>query len=289
MRRKELLNKIRSQVGEKYSSQEAGSIAYAVVERFFGFNRTQVVVEPQTIVEGYDEAVFDDVCRQLAAGRPLQYVTGVAEFYGHTFSVAEGVLIPRPETEELVGWIVDDMKMCANPSMLDIGTGSGAIAVSLAYCFPHGNVDAVDVSCDALDIARRNALSIGVNVCFVECDVLQPAEIFAASLPCQKYDAVVSNPPYIPESEYEIMDDNVRKYEPSLALFVKDADPLLFYREIGIRASVLLKPAGKLWFEIHENYAAQVCELLSSQGYKDVVCRDDINGRPRMVRASFAG
>lgn len=288
MRRKELLNRIRTLIGEKYSPQEAGSIAYAVAERFFGFGRMDAVVEPDAQVEGYDEAILNDVCMEIASSRPLQYVTGVAEFYGHTFSVAEGVLIPRPETEELVAWIVADIKMHSSPVMLDIGTGSGAIAITLAYCFPHGEIDAVDISPRALEIACENARSVGVEVRFAECDALQPVGLFAAAMPHDKYDVIVSNPPYIPASEYEIMDDNVRKYEPPLALFVDDADPLLFYREIGLKASALLKPEGRLYFEIHERFARQVCVLLEEHGYADVVCRDDINGRPRMVRASLA-
>lgn len=285
MTRRELLNKIRMLVGEKYPPQEVGSISYAVAERFFGFGRTQAVVEPGAAVEAFDETILEDICSQLAACRPLQYVTGVAEFYGHTFHVSEGVLIPRPETEELVAWIIKDLKQNASPVILDIGTGSGAIAVSLAYAFPCGEVDAIDVSGDALAIAGDNARRIGVEVGFVRCDVLQPVEEIAAALPHDKYDVIVSNPPYIPSSEYETMDDNVRKYEPSIALFVEDNNPLLFYREIGLNASGLLRPGGLLFFEIHENFAAHVCDLLERQGFSDVVCRDDINGRPRMVRA----
>lgn len=168
--------------------------------------------------------------------------------------------------------------------LLDIGTGSGAIAVALSRLLVAPTVDAADISPDALVFAAENAAVNGAAVHFVQADATAPYDTFAGLLPRHRYDVVVSNPPYIPRSEYASMRDNVRLYEPAGALFVEDADPLLFYREIGHKAARLLDAGGRLFFEVHEDYACGVCTLLSGQGFVGVECRCDMNGKPRMVR-----
>ena len=259
------MERVRRAVPDAYTAGEARAIAFEVAECFCGFSRAEAVADPGAEAVA-DEGVLEESCRRIAAHVPLQYVTGRTEFYGLPFRVGEGVLIPRPETEELVQWIAADCAGIAGVRLLDIGTGSGAIAVALSRLLVAPTVDAADISPDALVFAVENA---AVN---------------AGLLPRHRYDVVVSNPPYIPRSEYASMRDNVRLYEPAGALFVEDADPLLFYREIGHKAARLLDAGGRLFFEVHEDYVCGVCTLLSGQGFVGVECRCDMNGKPRMVR-----
>ncbi len=284
MKRRELLEMVCNAVSGVYAPDEARAVAYEVALRLCGFSRTQAIVDPDADVVEYDAGRIAEVCRQLVDQRPLQYVTGVAEFYGLELEVGDGVLIPRPETEELVQWIVTDSAGCSGLKILDVGTGSGAIAVALALNMDAPDVTAVDVSATALDIARRNAALTGVNVSFAAADVLTHDDAFFNGVTAGSLDVVVSNPPYIPEHEYAVMRDNVRRYEPSCALFVPDDDPLLFYRVIGMRSMEMLASGGRLFFEIHEQFGAEVCRLLKGMGFEEVECREDMNGKPRMVR-----
>jgi release factor glutamine methyltransferase len=283
MKRREVLERVRRAVPDAYTAGEARVIAFEVAECFCGFSRAEAVADPGAEAVA-DERVLEEACRRIAAHVPLQYVTGRTEFYGLPFRVGEGVLIPRPETEELVQWIAADCAGIAGVRLLDIGTGSGAIAVALSRLLVAPTVDAADISPDALVFAAENAAVNGATVHFVQADATAPYDTFAGLLPRHRYDVVVSNPPYIPRSEYASMRDNVRLYEPAGALFVEDADPLLFYREIGHKAARLLDAGGRLFFEVHEDYACGVCKLLSGQGFVGVECRYDMNGKPRMVR-----
>lgn len=266
-----------------YPREEARSIAYMVAESLYDLTKTDIVANPDVPVEGFDRGRFDEILRQIAGWRPVQYVLGETDFFGLKFNVAEGVLIPRPETEELVQNILKHNSDPVPLNILDIGTGSGAIAIALAVNMLQACVDALDVSPDALCIARSNAELNSAKVSFIEADILCPAEELRKLLPRHKYDIIVSNPPYIPDSERAMMRENVTRYEPAGALFVPDGDPLLFYREIGVKAYGLLKPAGQLWFEVHENLAEDVCRLLRGQGYGAVECLRDMNGKDRMV------
>ena len=282
MERHLIIDTICSSIATLYPQREAKAIAYVAAEHFFGFSLTQAIIEPDVQVD-VDPNLLRDICRQLAAHRPVQYVTGMAEFSGLRFSVNEHVLIPRPETEELVRWITYDA--CRHPSLkvLDVGTGSGIIAVTLSLGLVEPYVDAVDISQDALNVARHNASINNAQVNFVCADALSNQE-FRSRLPHHEYDIIVSNPPYVPASEYDSMCDNVRKFEPATALFVPDDNPLVFYRAIAGHAYALLTHGGKLFFEIHERFADEVCRLLETLGFADVECRKDINNKPRIVK-----
>ncbi len=281
-----------------YGEREAYQIGRILVMELGGYSPTQLVVKCD------EECQIDNldwVVEQVASARPVQYIVGETEFCGLTFKVSEEVLIPRPETEELVMWIVQDYRSSENrsfenglsenglsesrsltPSIVDIGTGSGAIAVSLAKLIEGCHVWGVDISVDALGQSRANAELNGVEVEFVEGDALKGVENYLAD---QKFDIVVSNPPYIPRGEGDEMQRNVMEFEPHLALFVEDCDPLIFYREIAKSAFKLLTNCGKLYFEIHESFEIQTIEMLEGLGYRNIVCRKDINQKPRMICA----
>ena len=222
------------------------------------------------------ETELENILIRLCQYEPIQYIQGKARFLGRDFHVAPGVLIPRPETEELVERIVRETPAGAN--VLDIGTGSGCIGISLAMSVKDAQVTAWDISSEALQIARGNARTLGAEVRFVQCDVLtvQPGAD-------EHYDVIVSNPPYVTEHERTTMEPNVLKWEPSLALFVPDDDPLLFYRSIAGNAYDMLVPGGTLWFEIYEEYAEETCRLLRERGFSDAEWVADANGKPRIV------
>ena len=220
---------------------------------------------------------FEAMAAQLAAGRPVQYVVGHTEFYGHRFTVREGVLIPRPETEELVSWVVHDERRAH--ALLDVGTGSGCIAVTLARLIPESRITAVDISEKALSIARENARRLDAKVDFRQGDAL--GELFPGQR--EQFDLIVSNPPYIPRSEKASIRVNVTGYEPAEALFVEDGDPLIFYRAIARNARRLLRPGGRLYFEIHENFADETFRMLTREGFPDTAVRRDLNDKNRMT------
>lgn len=303
MNRREFIGRVAKAVEDIYDEREARAIAFAVAEGLYGIGRTGMIADPEAAIPGYDERVAAAVCARLAAGEPLQYVLGRTEFCGFSIGVAKGVLIPRPETEELVGWICRDHGAPGrqdernhdnsgtkpksdrkNLKILDIGTGSGAIAIALARLLPHSEVTALDISAPALAIAASNAVSNGVDISFVQADILAPAGEIAGRLPHTGYDVIVSNPPYIPLRERESMATNVKDHEPAGALFVGDGDPLVFYREIGLRALEWLLPGGALYFEVHENYADSVCKSLLAQGFSGIELHTDMNDKPRMVK-----
>lgn len=264
-------------VATLYEPREAAAVALRMAEECYGFGRFDLSMEPDRDVV-IEEGLLQERLKMLAEGRPVQYIIGSAEFCSFEFEVAEGVLIPRPETEELVGWVVSDYTHCPSPRILDIGTGSGAIAVSLAKLIEGAQVKAIDVSPAALDIARRNARKNGAGVAFAEVDVFtfEPAP--------KSLEVVVSNPPYIPLSERRQMDKNVVAYEPETALFVPDESPIIFYERIADVAQRGLVSGGRLYFEVHETYALQVAEMLAEKGYAEVEVRQDMNLKPRMIR-----
>ena len=268
--RREIAERLTAAAEPLYGVSEARQIARMILEARTGTTLTQLVMEPDAEVR-FDDA--ESVAEQIAAGRPVQYVLGGAEFCGATFAVGEGVLIPRPETEELV------MRVAAThpQSVLDIGTGSGCIAVSLARLLTQAEVWAVDLSEEALAYARRNASALDAAVRFVQADALAMPDLG------RRFDAVVSNPPYIPQSERASMRRNVTDYEPSMALFVSDSDPLLFYRGIARQAATMLTGDGRLWFEVHERFAGEVAGLLAGENFEEVEIFNDINDKPRIV------
>ena len=258
-----------------YSEGEAKAIARLVMEEHFGLSMADVLCSKMG-----DEAELRQIHRRLLTGEPVQYVLGRAEFGGRWFHVAPGVLIPRPETYELCQWVLVENR--GEERILDIGTGSGCIACTLAAELPHAEVSAWDISETALAIAQSNAQRLNVNVTFSQIDILQ-----LSIINCQLsiYDIIISNPPYICQQEREAMERNVLDYEPSLALFVPDDDPLLFYRAIAGYARQALKPGGTLFFEINPLYAAALQSLLSKMAYHAITLREDQYGKPRMMKA----
>ena len=277
--RRETLLRIAEAIAELYGEVEARQIAEMVVLECGAISRNELLVEPDK------ELIINDIDRiisELLKWRPVQYVIGHEEFDGLVFEVSEGVLIPRPETEELVEWVASETESGAR--ILDVGTGSGCIAISLGRRVQDSRVWAMDISDVALDIARRNGLRNGSTVEFVKGDALADF----SSLVDEKLDVVVSNPPYIPRSDASQMRRNVTDYEPDTALFVENSDPLIFYRSIARTARRMLKPGGKLYYEIYELYAAQMCAMLEAEGYTDVVVREDFRGKQRMVCATMS-
>ena len=255
-----------------YDSREATAIAREVVCRVCGYTFSQLVInyDSECIIENL-QTIID----QLAASRPVQYVTGVAEFYDLEFKVCEGVLIPRPETAELVAQIVADTHPGAK--ILDVGTGSGAIAVALAKSIEGAKVTAVDISDVALEIAAENAERNGVNIAFYKADALGDMSSLG------EFDIIVSNPPYIPQSDIVRMERNVVDYEPHTALFVADDDALCFYRSIAQNGVKMLRMGGALYFEIYEQFGEQIRQMLEQMGYNDIVVAKDVFGKERMV------
>ena len=266
-----------------YPASEARAIARLVLETRFGLTPIDICMGRDRTFSLEERRDLENIVKRLSQKEPVQYVLGQTDFCGRTFSVAPGVLVPRPETEELTEWIIRDEKASgfSSPDILDIGTGSGCKAITLSQELPQAQVSAIDISPQALAIARENAERLGAAVNFRCQDILDsPSKEQDSPL----WDIIVSNPPYICEHEREDMEENVLRYEPSQALFVPDHDPLLFYREIGHKAARLLDAGGRLFFEVHEDYACGVCTLLSGQGFVGVECRCDMNGKPRMVR-----
>ena len=258
-----------------YEKQEAESLVSWLLEHHLGWRRSDLLIKADEA--SFPPKIFDDFER-LKNGEPIQYILGKGPFYGRDFYVSADTLIPRNETEELVHLIIKE-----NPTsglrILDIGTGTGCISISLALEMNLPEVFAVDVSEEALEIATKNAEELGAKVIFSRCNIL-------SELPkVEELDILVSNPPYIPVREKAEMHRNVLDFEPELALFVSNEDPLIFYRTIAEKGKQLLKPDGKLYFEINEKYGEEVAFLLRETNYSEVKILKDLNGKDRMVKA----
>jgi len=262
-----------------YPEPEAKALAKSILTEVFRFSALDLYDGKDREFSEKEHAALEDILSRLKRFEPFQYITGEASFCGLPFHVAPGVLIPRPETAELVDWIVSDFQGKAEVSIVDIGTGSGCIAVALARFLPGARVSAWDISDAALGIARSNAERNRVRVDFRQVDVFShiPAEAHAHIF--------VSNPPYIREREKADMERNVLDWEPELALFVPDGDPLRYYRRIAGLGLVHLAPSGVLYVEINQAYGAETVELLAGMGYRDIVLRKDMSGNDRMIKA----
>lgn len=274
-RRCEIISYICGQIDGLYSAEECRIIARMVAAEWSGQSEVKFLTEPNETIEIAD---LERLVRPLTEGRPVQYVIGRAEFCGYDFAVREGVLIPRPETEELVAWALEQADGFPSPRILDICTGSGCIAIALKKRLADSTVEAIDLSDDALAIASENAERLGAAIAFRKDNALTGLESLQ-----DKFDIIVSNPPYIPRREREAMHINVTAYEPEMALFVEDDDPLIFYREIARAAHRLLSDNGRLMFEIHQTLSTQTVELLREEGYTDIELRYDIRQNPRMI------
>jgi release factor glutamine methyltransferase len=276
------LNHIKSELEGLYPDIEIKSFCNLIVEKLTGFSRTEILVNKNTLFSNEQRHVIESFIEKLKKFVPIQYILGETEFYGLHFTVDESVLIPRPETEELVDWISTGNDRQASLSILDIGTGSGCIAISLKHEFKNSNVEAFDISEKALETARGNAERNKLPVSFMQVDILNVPEFE------QKWDIIVSNPPYVTEQEKAQILPNVLDHEPHLALFVPDNDPLLFYRHIALFARKYLQPNGELYFEINRDYGQITVDLLSEMGFANIELRKDISGNERMVKAVYS-
>lgn len=273
---KDLFDEIKSRLIALYDERECESIAKNYLLDRFQFDAIQLAMNRE--VE-YDQTLFQNDLDQLESGIPYQHVVGFTYFFGHKLITSPDALIPRPETEELVDWIVKDNRN-TSPVIIDIGTGTGCIPISLKSELPNSICSGIDVSEEALALARNNAQALGVDVTFDTCDILKE------HLPDELYDVIVSNPPYIPQSEKQRLHKNVIAHEPHLALFVADQDPIIFYRAIAEKALTSLKSGGALYFEIHEGFGINVIEMLNTLGFKEINLAQDLQNKDRMIRAN---
>lgn len=261
-----------------YPDSEIVSIAKLLLTQVFGMSVIELYAGKDNSFSANEQKQLDDILIRLQKYEPVQYIIGVEDFYGLTFEVDPNVLIPRPETEELIDWIVQENKS-AGLRVLDVGTGSGCIAVSLAKNLEDAEVTAWDISEGALRVAARNCRRNGVDVRLEQKDILQ------LSSSDRLFDVIVSNPPYIAMKEKADMEANVLDWEPGLALFVPDEKPLLFYRKISELGLEMLKPGGRLFFEINRAYGKQVVQMMSALGYRNVELKKDISQNDRMIKA----
>lgn len=290
-------------IATSYEDGEARAIARILIEELFGLSYTDIVCGATDQLSADDTLRLDTAVRRIEQGEPLQHVLGYADFCGNHFGVNASVLIPRPETE----WLVDEgerlikgVSNAAPPApkrILDIGTGSGCIAISLKLRLGEAYVEAWDISAEALRTAESNAKALKAEVAFCKRDALRAEESCSRetweasfsskpsipSKPNAPWDLIVSNPPYICDSERADMDDNVLLHEPHTALFVPDDDPLRFYRAIARAGRRTLRPGGRLYFEIYERFADAMRRMLGEEGYTDTEVREDLNGKPRMT------
>jgi release factor glutamine methyltransferase len=262
-----------------YPDTEIESFFNLLSEDILNLKRIAISQNLYAVVSGKKYERFQKAIAKLKNYEPIQYILGNTEFYGIIFEVNPSVLIPRPETEELVSWIIDNCKDSQDISVLDIGTGSGCIAISLAKNLKHAKVYALDVSEDALKLAKLNADKNEVDIEFIEADILD------CDLGNIKFDVIVSNPPYVRELEKEAMSANVLNHEPPLALFVKDDDALLFYRKIAEISENILKPNGQLYLEINESLGEPTKELLANNSFNNIELKMDIFEKDRMIKA----
>ena len=262
---------------ECYPDVEARQIAEMIILAKGRISRNDLLIEPNVELKIPE---FETICDELRSWRPVQYIVGKADFADMELTVREGVLIPRPETEELVDWVAREAMEGAR--ILDVCTGSGCIAIALRRMVPSSEVWAMDISPEALAIARENGAEYAPEVRFVEGDALVD---FSAQFKGVMFDAIVSNPPYIPESDRALMRPNVTEHEPDIALFVEDSDPLIFYRAIAQTGRKMLNADGHIYFEIYESLVEQMVAMLEREGYTEVTVKEDFRGKPRMICA----
>ncbi|MBF4470418.1 peptide chain release factor N(5)-glutamine methyltransferase [Flavobacterium sp. HJJ] len=283
MKIKEYRNQFIQTLAPIYDEGEAESFFYLILEEKQQLKRIDLALQSDLEFSQEEIAVWNSILEQLRLEIPIQYLLGKTSFYGLDFEVNENVLIPRPETEELVDWILESQKSKAENrklKILDIGTGSGCIAVSLAKNLPDAKVFAIDVSEKALATAKKNAEINAVEITFISQNILETQDLG------QKFDIIVSNPPYVRHLEKEEIKKNVLDNEPHLALFVEDNDALIFYRKIAELAQKNLSSSGQLYFEINQYLGKEMIELLETMNFKNVELRKDIYGNDRMTRST---
>jgi release factor glutamine methyltransferase len=286
-------------LANRYDTNELEAITLLAVSEICNLSKAKIKAFPETELTQEQIEKLADTLTQLKTGKPIQYILGKTEFYGLPFYVDPSVLIPRPETEELVEWVISSVgsRQRAVGGILDIGTGSGCIAISLKKNLPKYNVTAIDISETALQTAKENAHLNNVDVKFIKADILNPEQPFTFhlspftsnhSLLTTHYSLIISNPPYVTPRDKTQMHVNVTDFEPHSALFVPEDDPLLFYKAIADFALANLVENGLLFFEINESYGNEIIELLAYKGFKAIELRKDMSGRDRMVKAVFS-
>ncbi|MFN5986478.1 MAG: peptide chain release factor N(5)-glutamine methyltransferase [Chitinophagaceae bacterium] len=272
---------IKHQLGNLYDAIEMNSMVNIIIEEVTGWDALHQNIHKNDALESSQIEQLDHFVEQLLNGKPLQYIIQKAWFLGKAYFVNEAVLIPRPETEELVEWIIEYAQIINKPlSILDIGTGSGCIPISLKLAIPNAHITAIDISKEALAIAEQNAANYHTEIEWIAQDILQTKQLK------DRYDIMVSNPPYIPLREKLAMQKQVADHEPEIALFVPDQFPLIFYSKIAHIGKSALKPNGQLFFEIHYDQGEAIIALLNEMGYHAEL-KQDIFGKDRMVRASL--
>lgn len=279
MTTREAIQRLRNALNPLYDPREVESMTRVIMEDVLKWRPVDIVMRDSDQLPDFFPSRLDDIIARLQRHEPLQYILGKARFHGHNFTVTPAVLIPRPETEQLVDMIIDQ-NTGSDLDVLDIGTGSGCIAISLARALKFAQVTATDVSTSALAVAQHNAQALGTRVRFVEHNIL------TSRAPIEAWDIIVSNPPYITMSEKNSMDRNVLDYEPAGALFVPDADPMLYYRAIAAYASQALKNGGRLYLEINRAMASLTTSTLHQAGLSNIQLYNDFNGNNRFVTAT---
>lgn len=273
------INYIKKELENLYNTRECESIAYILIEHVLNYSRTQVQLNKNEAIEEEQLDQIKDYISELIQTKPIQYVLGIADFYEMKFKVNHHTLIPRPETEELVHAIIEENKS-EKLTVLDIGTGSGCIPICLSKHLINADISAVDISAEAITVAKSNASLNNTTVKFFNRDILKWEDF-----EWTKYDIIVSNPPYVTIAEMEKMEKNVLDFEPHTALFVSNHDPLIFYRRITDFANLNLNKGGKLYFEINESLGEEMKDLLRKNGFTKINLRQDINGKNRMISA----
>ena len=273
-----------------YPKEEILSFFFLLTHHKMGLTRAEIALNPDQIVQNEVLNFYLDSITALLGEKPIQYIIGETEFYGLTFTVNEDVLIPRSETEELIDWILNEFKEKKELNILDIGTGSGCIAISLAKNLPEANIYGIDISKEALQIAEQNAKLNNVKVNFIQQDILKTNVMLSLSKHLSesiRFDIIVSNPPYVRELEKLEIKNNVIQNEPHIALFVSDENPLLYYDTIADFAKQNLSSKGMLFFEINQYLGKETTNLLQQKRFKSIELRKDIFGNDRMIKASL--
>ena len=278
----QLCTDARRRLEEKFSSGEAQALIRETMLRLKGYTAVDLVVNGDKDASDYLEGKVMEVVDRLLGSEPIQYIFNRSHFYGLDFTVTPDVLIPRPETAELVDLIVRRYSSKSDLRVLDLCTGSGCIACALARNLPFSQVTGIDISPKALEVARQNAAELRVRVRFEQADIFT-----LTAPPSPAYDIIVSNPPYIADSEKPLMEPNVLDHEPHIALFVPDANPLCFYRNISSYALKALCPGGTVWFEINPLYADKLAEMMKQAGWDEITLTRDTYGRIRFLNATL--
>jgi len=275
---KNIILHIKNELNYIYSEHEINNLIEIILNHVVNLKKTDIHIYPEKTISGNQLKAIEDITKQLKNHKPIQQILGETEFYNITLKIHSHILIPRQETEELVDWIIKDASS-EEKRILDIGTGSGCIAIALAKNMPGSTVTAVDYKQQILEIARENADLNGVTIRFILADILNE------NLPPDHYDLIVSNPPYVKTSEKKFMQRNVLDYEPFESLFVNGHDPLTFYRKIIQMAENHLMHGGYIYFEINEYMGKEMISLLEEHGFKDIRLRKDLNKKDRMIKA----